>query len=76
MELLLNKINESEHVHRCIGVIEGKYIIFKCPRCTYIRVLNTQNNRTFAKNDDDKNVLHTGTFAKNMDITKVVLCKN
>lgn len=76
MELLLDNINESENVHKCIGVKVGESIIFKCPKCAYIRVLNTRNNRTFSKNDIDWSILHTGTFAKNVDVREIVLCKN
>lgn len=76
MEILLDNINESEKVHKCIGVRVGESIIFKCPKCSYIRVLNIRNNRTFSKNDIDWRILHTGTFAKNIDVKDIVLNNN
>jgi len=48
--------------HKCVGVREGEWLIFKCTSCNYIRKINTKTGKSQTENSSFE-ILHEGTFS-------------
>ncbi len=48
--------------HKCQGVREGDWLIFKCTSCNYLRKINTKTGKSETVNSSFE-ILHEGTFS-------------
>lgn len=49
--------------HKCVGVKEGNWLIFKCCECSYIRKINLKTGKSKTYNSDF-DILHEGSFSE------------
>ncbi|MCB0547407.1 MAG: hypothetical protein KDD19_07435 [Phaeodactylibacter sp.] len=54
--------SEGLEKHSCQGRREGKWLIFECPECGYVRKWNQETNEMNVVNRGDENALHSGFF--------------
>ena len=54
--------SEGLEKHSCQGRREGKWLIFECPECGYVRKWNQETNEMNLVDTGDENALHSGFF--------------